>query len=32
MCKVNVVLFKMPFQTKHFNKGQKVWVQTIAGL
>lgn len=28
---VNVVCFKMPFETKHFNKNQKVWVQITTG-
>ena len=24
-------MFKMPFQTKHFNKNQKVWIQMKTG-
>jgi len=23
--------FKMPFATKHFNKNQKVWIQSLSG-
>ena len=26
---VNVIMFKMPFQTTHFNKNQKVWVKIV---
>jgi hypothetical protein len=26
-----VMQFKMPFETKHFNKNQKVWVQRMTG-
>lgn len=26
-----VIFFKMPFNTKHFNKNQKVWVQMTTG-
>jgi len=28
---VKVIVFKMPFETKHFNKNQKVWVQSTTG-
>jgi len=28
---VKVTMFKMPFQTPHFNKNQKVWVQFFTG-
>ncbi|GAG14952.1 unnamed protein product, partial [marine sediment metagenome] len=28
---VVVTMFKMPFKTKHFNKGQKVWIQYLSG-
>jgi len=28
---VTVYMFKMPFQTNHFNQNQKVWVQQITG-
>lgn len=26
-----IIYFKMPFETKHFNKNQKVWVQMTTG-
>lgn len=28
---MNVYMFKMPFQTKHFRQNQKVWVQSTCG-
>ena len=28
---VTVIMIKMPFKTKHFNKNQKVWVQITTG-
>lgn len=26
-----ILMFNMPFETKHFNKNQKVWVQETTG-
>ena len=26
-----VKMFKMPFETKHFNKNQKVWIVSLSG-
>ena len=28
---IKVRMFKMPFATKHFNKNQKVWIQSLSG-
>ena len=28
---MKVLMFKMPFETNHFNKNQKVWVQLTTG-